>query len=151
ELRELHVEIEVPVARGIDPRHAVAEEVPDRVRRLPGFRPEGAARLHRQHAVEERGLDPLARAGLAAGDEREEDARDGEAPGVVADEAPAAEPRRPPVGRPLPPRETAVGLDDRVEAWPLGERTGLPERRDGAVDQPGVLAAQRRVVEAEAA
>ena len=79
ELRQLHVEIEVAVPRGVDPRHAVAEEVPDRLRGLGGLGPEGPAGLHREDAVEERGLDPLARAGLAAGDQREQDAGDGQA------------------------------------------------------------------------
>ena len=150
ELRELHVEIEVSLPRGIDPRHAVAEEVTDRLRRLHGLRPEGPARLHREHAVEERGLDPLAFAGLAPGDEGEEHAGDGEAPGVVVHEAPTHELRRRLVRGALLPGEAAVGLHDRVEPRPLGERADLPERGHRAVDEPRVLGAERRGVEPEA-
>ena len=105
ELRQLHVEVEVAVPRGVDPRHPVAEEIPDGLRRLDGLGPEGPPGLHREHAVEERGLDPLARAGLAAGDQGEQDAGDREAPRVVVDEAPAHELRRALVRpRPAPTR-----------------------------------------------
>jgi len=126
ELRELHVEIQVPVPRGVDPRHALAEQITDRLRRLLRLRPECPAGLHREHPVEKRRLDALAHPGLAAGDQREEDARDREAPGVVVHQAPAHQLRRRLVRRALLPREAAVGLHDGVEAGPLGERASLP-------------------------
>ena len=150
ELRQLHVEVEMAVARGVDPRHAVPEEVPDRLGRLLRLGPERAAGLHRQHAVQQRGVDPLARPGLAAGDEGEQDAGYGQAPRVVVDEAAAHELRRCLAGRALLPGQAAVGLHDRIEPGPLRQRADLAERGHGAVDEPRVLGAERPVVEPEA-
>ncbi len=92
ELRELDVHVQVAVARGVDPRDPVAEEIAHRLGRLLRLGPERAAGLHREHAVQERGFDPLAGAASGARAMRASRMPDyRQAPRVVVHEASAHE------------------------------------------------------------
>src|SRR5262249_59351074 len=98
--------------------------------------------------VEDGGAPGRPRPGAGRSDPRQEDPGRGQAPGVVVDEAPPDEDGDVAAGgRPLLPGQTAVALNDGIEARALGEGSRLAEGGDRAVDQPGGGGAQGSVVE----
>src|SRR6266508_1420341 len=95
-----------------------------------------AARLQRQHALEQRGLDVLASPRALADEERCQDGLGGERARVVVGDGDAHELRWP--AKTLEVLDAAHGLQDRIVARPIPVGTVGAEGGDGAVSQPGM-------------
>ena len=99
--------------------------------------------------LQERAVDALAEAGLRPVQERVADAERGEDSGRQVEERDARSDRRA-VGLSRDRHDPAERLHERFVAGAVLPGSGPPERRDRAVDEPGVDRGQRVVAQAEA-
>ncbi len=110
-----------------------------------------ARRLEIHHGdlgMQQRGVDPLALAGLFAFQQRGQDAQRGIQAGAgIGDRQAGA--HRPLAGQAGDRHQSAHALDDLVEARPARVGAGLAESGDAGEDQPGVDPAQRFIVDAQ--